>query len=144
MGAGTSPPTETRQGLCCRCAWGLGQAHVCSLFGGLVSGPSYRVDIPFSPFNPSPNSSVGAPDLTPMLGSKCLYLSQSAAGSLSEDSHVKLQAQHGIGNSVPGTKPWNWYSFGGGGCFVLFCFVLFCFVWDRVSLYSPAVLELTL
>ena len=37
---------------------------------------SYGVAIPFSSFNPSPNSSIGVPDLSPVLACEYLHLSQ--------------------------------------------------------------------
>jgi hypothetical protein len=33
--------------------------------------------LPFSFFNPSPNSNIGVPDFSPMVGCKYLHLSQS-------------------------------------------------------------------
>ena len=46
---------------------------------GLPRGPA----IPFSSLKPSPNSSTGVPDFSPMVGYKYLHLSQSAAGRAS-------------------------------------------------------------
>jgi hypothetical protein len=40
---------------------------------------SYGVTLPFSFFNPSPNSTIGVPDLSPVVGCKHLHLPQSAA-----------------------------------------------------------------
>ena len=72
--------------ICYICACDLGAAHVCSWVGGSVSGSSqvswhccssYGVAIPFSSFNPSPNSSIGAPGLCPVLSiSICICLGQ--------------------------------------------------------------------
>jgi hypothetical protein len=53
---------------------------------GLVSWSccsSYTVAIPFSSFSPSPEFSIGVPDLSPMVGCKYLHLSQPAAGRAS-------------------------------------------------------------
>jgi hypothetical protein len=70
---------EPQTSTCMLCGWWL----------SLWSEPSRLVDIVVLPygvamllisFNPSPNSSIGAPDLSPMLGCKYLQLSQSAAG----------------------------------------------------------------
>jgi hypothetical protein len=62
---------------------------------------SYGVAIPFITFTPFPNSSIGVPKLSPMLGRKYLQLSQSAAGRASHRSAMPgscLQAQvSGIG-----------------------------------------------
>ena len=58
--------------LCYKCAWGHKLAHFC-----LVSGSSERSGLTllfflwgilFSYFSPTPNSSIGAPDLSPMVG----------------------------------------------------------------------------
>jgi hypothetical protein len=63
----------------------LGPDHVCPLVDRLVSGsfPEFSlvgIAIPFGSFSPSPNSSIGVPELSSMVGSKYLHLSQSAAG----------------------------------------------------------------
>jgi len=81
---------------------GLGPAHACSLVGGSVSlwelsgiqvvdavGFSYGVAISLRAIDPSSNSSIGVPDLCPILVCGYLHLSQSAAGcSLSEDCYA--------------------------------------------------------
>ena len=56
-----------------------------SLGSGLVENAdlSSRVALPFSIFNLSPNSTTGAPDLSPTVGCKDLWLFQSAAGRTS-------------------------------------------------------------
>jgi hypothetical protein len=46
---------------------------------------SYGVAVSFRSFCPSPNSSIGVPDLSPMDACECLHLSQSPAGRASED-----------------------------------------------------------
>jgi hypothetical protein len=73
--------------LCYICSWSHGSLHVYSLVGGLVSGSSgggvwlldiccssYGVAIPFSPLYPSPNSSIGVPVLSLMVGCEHLHL----------------------------------------------------------------------
>jgi hypothetical protein len=49
---------------------------------------SYGVALPFSFFNPSPNSTIGVPDFSPMVGCKHLHLSQSAAGCRDSSKHL--------------------------------------------------------
>ena len=60
--------------LCYICAWVLRPAHVCSLVGSSVSGNSKGYKLiktvgltTFNFFNPSPNSSIGVPNLLPRL-----------------------------------------------------------------------------
>jgi hypothetical protein len=88
-GLGKFSPIEARQGSSllhmCRGPW----TSPCMLFGwwlGLWELPrvqvswhfwlSYWVAIPFSSFSPSPNSSIGVPNLHPMLGYIFICLSQ--------------------------------------------------------------------
>ena len=69
---------------------------------------SNRVAISFSL---SPNSSIGIPDLSPIVGYKYLHLSQSAAGRVSQRTTMLgfcLQAQHGRTNSVGFGTPSPW------------------------------------
>jgi hypothetical protein len=73
--------------LCMR--WGLQPACVCYLVGSSVSGSSlgsgvswncwssYGVALPFSFFKPSPNSTIGVHDFSPVVGCKYLHLTQS-------------------------------------------------------------------
>lgn len=76
---------QTKQSvLCYLCAWGLGPASVCSLFGGLVSEHSgvqfswycwylCGVAIPFSSFNHSSVSSIGIPTSIQWLADALTY-----------------------------------------------------------------------
>ena len=82
-GLGQSSLTEARPGspLLVYALWLL--THLWELIGVQVSWqcwPSCGVAIIFRAFSPSPDSSIGVPDLSPMFGCECLYLSQSAAG----------------------------------------------------------------
>jgi hypothetical protein len=59
--------------------------------------------MPFSSFNPSHNSSIRVPNLSAMVGCKCLHLSQSAAGRVSQRAAMpgsSLEEQHSISDSV--------------------------------------------
>ena len=110
----------------CICARDHRPAHGCYLVGSLVSRSSQGssgyccsscgVAIPFSSFNPSPNSSIGVPDLSPMVSCKYLHLAQSAAGRASQRRAMLgscLQAQHGISNSIKvDAWPWDGSQFG--------------------------------
>lgn len=51
---------------------------------------SYGVAILFSSLSPSPNTSIGVPNLSPVIDCEYLHLSQSAAGRASEDALVWL------------------------------------------------------
>ena len=62
-----------------------GSASGSSLGSGLVEPaglPMGLVTLPFSFFNPPPDSTIGVPDFNPMDGCKYPFLSQSAAGLL--------------------------------------------------------------
>ena len=113
-GLGASSPTEAKQGspLPGGGGWGVAWTSLCMLFGWWINlwdlpgiqvswhcWSSYGVAIPFSSFNPSPNSSIGVPSLSPMVGCKHLHLSQSAAGRASQRTAMLgscLQAEHSI------------------------------------------------
>jgi len=100
--------------LCYICSWNHGSLHVYSLVGGLVlrsSGglvgwyccSSYRVINPFISFNPSPNSSIGVPTLSPMVGCKHSPLYLSCSGRTSQETAISgscQQALLGISSSV--------------------------------------------
>ena len=100
--------------LCYIRSWSHGSLSVDSLVGSLVPRSSegysyliccssYGVAIPFSSFNPSPNSSIDLSGLSPMVGCKYLHLSQSVVVRTSQRTamlHSCLQAQHDICNSV--------------------------------------------
>jgi hypothetical protein len=93
--------------LCYICVSGHGPAHVCSLVGGLVSGSSQgsrlvdTIGLPMGlPSSSAPSilsSPIGVPDLSPVVGCKCLQ-------SFSQDSYARLgsclQAQHGTSKLV--------------------------------------------
>ena len=95
--------------------WGP-QASLCMLFGWFSVSRSSEgselvdivvlpmgVAIPFSSFNPTPNSFIVVLDLSPMVGCKYLHLSQSVAGRASQRTAMLgscLQAQYSISNSV--------------------------------------------
>jgi len=115
-GLGSSFPTEAREGSpLLRMCWPRISPYM--LFGWWLTlwelpciwvswCCSYGVAIPFRSFSPSPNSSIGVPDLSPRFGSKYLHLSQSASGRVSYKTAILdscLQVQHSISNSV---KPW--------------------------------------
>lgn len=51
---------------------------------------------PFSYFNPSPNSSIGVPGLSPIVGSKYFHMSQSAAGVASQKTAIIGSCKHNI------------------------------------------------
>jgi hypothetical protein len=62
---------------------------------------SYGVTVSFSFFNPSPNSTIGGPDFSPMVACKYLCLSHSNAGSSSWRTSIPdslLRAHHSISN----------------------------------------------
>jgi hypothetical protein len=96
------------------CEGGHRPAHVCFLIGNSFSESSQgsrvvdTVGLPMGSLSPSalsvlpPTSLWGVGGLSPMVGSKYLYLSQSAAGRGSQKAAmlVCLQAQHGISNGV--------------------------------------------
>ena len=55
--------------------------------------------IPFSSFNPSPNSSIVVPDLSPMIGCKYQHLTRAASQRTAMLGSC-LKAHHGISNNV--------------------------------------------
>lgn len=97
--------------ICYMCAESLTPAHACSLVRGSVFGSpqglfdsqlkvsllcqsSCGILVPFRSLNPSPNSSISAPELYPPFGCGSLHLLQSAVGwSLSQDSDAKLLSE---------------------------------------------------
>jgi hypothetical protein len=109
IGLDTSSPTEARQGSpvlhMCRGPW----TSPWMLFGWWLRfwklpgvcinwhiWPSYGVAIPFSSFNPSSNSSIWVPDLSPTPDCVYLHLAQSAVARASQRTAMLgscLQAQ---------------------------------------------------
>ena len=82
------------------------------LFSGLVSGSSLgsglveTVGLPMGSL--SPNSTIGIPDFSEMVGSKYLFLCQSAAGRGSQRTAMLgscLKAYHSIVTSDLGVLP---------------------------------------
>jgi hypothetical protein len=88
---------------CMLFGWWLSLWELPGIRGSWYCWSSYGVAIPFSSLNPSLNSSIGIPRLSPMVSCKYLHLSQSAAGRASQRTDMSgscVQAQLGISNSV--------------------------------------------
>ena len=105
IGLGSSSPTEGRPGNPLLHMYKGPWISPCMLFGLWLSlwklwgvpvsrhcCSSYGVAIPFSSFSPSPNSSIGIPDLSPMVGCICIFLSQLLVESLRGQLCSCLQA----------------------------------------------------
>ena len=118
-GLDTSSPTDARQGsplLYMLFGWWLSLWELSGVQVSWHCWSSYVVAIPFSSFNPSPNSSIGICKLSPMLGGGYLHLVQLAAGkNLSEDSSY-LQAQCNARDLYP---PMGWIPSWAGHYFTI-------------------------
>ena len=92
-----------RTSLCMLFGWWF---CLCELPGVQVRwhyGAFYGITTCFTSFSPSSNSSIGVLDLCPMVGCKCLHMSQSAAGRYSQRTVMLgscLKVQHSISQRI--------------------------------------------
>jgi hypothetical protein len=97
--------------LCYICSWSHWSPHMYFLVGGLVPGSSggsgwlillfflcsfYGAANPFSSFSPSPNSSIGVPMISLMVGCKPLPLYWSGTGRASQESAISGFCQQAL------------------------------------------------
>jgi hypothetical protein len=104
------PSTSDKAVLCYIFSRNHGPTHIYSLVGGLVpgsfGGSGYLILFflwgcsPLQFLQPFPNSSIGIPGLSPMVGCECLHLYWSGAGKVIAIFDSCLQAVLGIRNSV--------------------------------------------